>query len=79
MASNPIDVIDPIDYEEYIEEHREKVENDSIHHLLEYPNNDIDFIRIERQYRTIIPIMPEKRVRILSISNEKSYLHFLEL
>ncbi|CAF4107479.1 unnamed protein product, partial [Adineta steineri] len=60
MATNVIDIIDPIDYEEYIDEHRQKIENDPLRHLLEYPTDDIDFIRIDRQYRTIIPTMPEK-------------------
>ncbi|CAF0765754.1 unnamed protein product [Adineta steineri] len=44
----------------YIDEHRQKIENDPLRHLLEYPTDDIDFIRIDRQYRTIIPTMPEK-------------------
>lgn len=60
MATNVIDTIDPIDYEEYFDEHRPKIESDPIRHLLEYPPDDIDFVRIDRQYRTIIPIMPEK-------------------
>ncbi|CAF0791221.1 unnamed protein product [Rotaria sordida] len=60
MTTNMIDIVDPIDYEEYVDEHRQKIENDPLHHLLEYPNDDIDFIRIDRQYRTIIPAMPEK-------------------
>jgi hypothetical protein len=60
MASPPVDTIDPIDYEEYLDEHREKIELDPLRHLLEYPHDDIDFVRIERQYRTIIPVMPEK-------------------
>ena len=63
MMTNMIDVVDPIDYEEYFDEHRQKIENDPLRHLLEYPNDDIDFIRIERQYRTIIPVMPEKELR----------------
>lgn len=60
MTTSVIDIVDPIDYEEYTDEHREKIENDPLHLLLEYPNDDIDFIRVDRQYRTIIPIMPEK-------------------
>ena len=60
MSTNVIDIIDPIDYEEYFDEHRSKIETDPIRHLLEYPQDDIDFIRIDRQYRTIIPVMPEK-------------------
>lgn len=55
-----IDVVEPIDYEEYVEEHRQQIDNDPLKHLLEYPKDDIDFIRIDRQYRTIIPVMPEK-------------------
>ena len=58
--ANPLDLVEPIDYEEYLDEHREKIENDPLRHLLEYPPDDIDFIRIDRQYRTIIPVMPEK-------------------
>ncbi|UJR34198.1 hypothetical protein I4U23_021604 [Adineta vaga] len=60
MTTNVTDLIDPIDYEEYLDEHRQKIENDPLKHLLEYPTDDIDFIRLERQYRTIIPIIPEK-------------------
>ena len=66
MAMSVIDVIDPVDYEEYVEEHRSKIESDPIRHLLEYPHDDIDFVRIERQYRTIIPVMPEKEFDRLS-------------
>ena len=66
MATSAIDVIDPVDYEEYVEEHRPKIESDPIRHLLEYPHDDIDFVRIERQYRTIIPVMPEKEFDPLS-------------
>lgn len=60
MTKNVIDLVEPIDYEEYTEEHRQQIENDPLRHLLEYPNDDIDFVRIDRQYRTIIPTMPEK-------------------
>jgi hypothetical protein len=60
MSTNVIDTVDPIDYEDYLDEHRQKIENDPIRRLLEYPNDDIEFVRIDRQYRTIIPIMPEK-------------------
>lgn len=55
-----IENVDPIDYEEFLDEHREKIDLDPLKHLLEYPIDDVDFIRIERQYRTIIPVMPEK-------------------
>ena len=29
MVTNVIDIIDPIDYEEYVDEHREIIENES--------------------------------------------------
>jgi hypothetical protein len=76
MATNVIDIIDPIDYEEYIDEHRQKIENDPLRHLLEYPNDDIDFIRIDRQYRTIIPTMPEKEFEYFINIAKKIKIHF---
>ena len=66
MTTNAIDIIDPLDYEEYLDEHRQKIDNDPLRHLLEYPTDDTDFIRIERQYRTIIPVMPEKEFEYLT-------------
>jgi hypothetical protein len=71
MATDVINIIDPIDYEEYVDEHRQKIESDPLRHLLEYPNDDIDFIRIDRQYRTIIPTMPEKEFEyLINLKNE---------
>jgi hypothetical protein len=55
-----------------------KIENDPLRHLLEYPNDDIDFIRIDRQYCTIISIMPKKEFENF-INKQKSYFLFLEL
>ena len=60
MANNSIEMVEPVDYEDYLDEHRDKFETDPIRHLLEYPIDDIDFVRIERQHRTIIPVLPEK-------------------
>jgi rhodanese-related sulfurtransferase len=81
MSTNVIDIIDPLDYEEYLDEHREKIENDPLRHLLEYPTDDIDFVRIDRQYRTIIPTLPEKESE--NIQKMKSlkiiFFPFLEL
>ncbi len=77
MATNVIDIIDPIDYEEYVDEHRQKIESDPLRHLLEYPNDDIDFIRIDRQYRTIIPTIPEKEFEYLINSINKNLFSLL--
>lgn len=69
-----IENVDPIDYEEFLDEHREKIDLDPLKHLLEYPIDDVDFIRIERQYRTIIPVMPEKE---FENENKSSTFFFL--
>lgn len=37
-----------------------KIESDPLQHLMKYPSNDIDFVGIDRQYWTIIPVVSEK-------------------
>ena len=76
-TNNSIETVDPIDYEEYLDEHRDKIDLDPLKHLLEYPTDDVDFIRIERQYRTIIPVMPEKEFEFVFDRKTKIIVFFV--
>ncbi|XP_021924154.1 dedicator of cytokinesis protein 6 isoform X3 [Zootermopsis nevadensis] len=54
------DTVDPLDYEDFIQQHQLLLDRDPLHHVLDFPVNDIKVIIIPRRIRTQSPIVPEE-------------------
>jgi len=52
--------VDPLDYEDFIEQHQLLLERDPLHHVLDFPANDIKVETIPRRIRTQFPVVPEE-------------------
>ncbi|XP_067118403.1 dedicator of cytokinesis protein 7 isoform X1 [Centruroides vittatus] len=53
------DVVDPLDFEDFLNQHQDQADRDPIHHLLEFPPDDIEVGIVPRKIRTVGPIVPE--------------------
>ncbi|KAJ9574920.1 hypothetical protein L9F63_007939, partial [Diploptera punctata] len=54
------DTVDPLDYEDFIQQHQLLLDRDPLHHVLDFPANDIKVVIIPRKIRTQSPIVPEE-------------------
>lgn len=56
------ELVDPIDYEEFLQQHNQQISRDPLRHILDFPPCDVQIKRIERKIRTIEPIVPKENV-----------------
>ena len=56
------DIVDPLDYEEFIQHNHFLVDRDPLHNVLDFPSNDIEVGIFPRKIRTLEPIMPEEKM-----------------
>ncbi|KAL0280011.1 UNVERIFIED_CONTAM: hypothetical protein PYX00_001439 [Menopon gallinae] len=54
------DVVEPLDYEDFILQHRDLIDRDPLRHIFQFPENDIEVNIIPRSIRTEKPITPEE-------------------
>ncbi|XP_046985251.1 dedicator of cytokinesis protein 7 [Schistocerca americana] len=54
------DVVEPMDYEEFVQLNQMLLERDPLHHVLDFPENDIEVVVIPRKIRTVDPVVPEE-------------------
>nr|CAD7401940.1 unnamed protein product [Timema cristinae] len=59
------DVVDPLDYEEFIQQHQLLLDRDPLHHVLDFPENDIRVGIVPRKIRTLSPVVPEESLHVL--------------
>ncbi|XP_063219662.1 dedicator of cytokinesis protein 7 [Bacillus rossius redtenbacheri] len=59
------DVVDPLDYEEFIQQHRMLLDHDALQNVLDFPENDIVVRIIPRKIRTLSSILPEESLNDL--------------
>ncbi|CAG2058194.1 unnamed protein product [Timema podura] len=59
------DVVDPLDYEEFIQQHQLLLDRDPLHHVLDFPENDIRVGIVPRKIRTLSPVVPEESPHVL--------------
>lgn len=53
------DVPEPVDYEEFLQQHRDLYTNDPLGTVFQFPSDDIDVEIVPRTIRTEAPIIPE--------------------
>ncbi len=53
------DVVEPLDFEEFLQQHQNAVDRDPMRVLLEFPPDDVTVDMLRRRCRTIAPIIPE--------------------
>ena len=56
-----MDVVEPVNYEEYVEDHSDIINKDSFKEIISIPEDDVDVRMIQRKLRTVKPILPEYR------------------
>uniref|UniRef100_A0A3B4CPG9 Dedicator of cytokinesis 6 n=1 Tax=Pygocentrus nattereri TaxID=42514 RepID=A0A3B4CPG9_PYGNA len=54
------EVVEPVDYEEYVSSHAPSPEPGPLRQLLEFPNDDLELILQERECTTLDPALPEE-------------------
>ncbi|KAK8766565.1 hypothetical protein V5799_006661 [Amblyomma americanum] len=54
------DVVEPLDFEEFLQQHQDLVDRDAISELLDFPPDDVEVGILPRKCRTIQPIVPEE-------------------
>lgn len=54
------ELVDPIDYEEFLQHHYNLISRDPLRHILDFPPCDVQMKRIDRKIRTIEPIVPKE-------------------
>ncbi|XP_077992756.1 dedicator of cytokinesis protein 7-like isoform X2 [Glandiceps talaboti] len=55
------EVVDPPDFEEYLQQHRDQVGSDALGDLLYFPEDDIEVGYLQRQFRTMKPVRPDNQ------------------
>lgn len=56
------ELVEPIDYEEFLQQNSNFISRDPLRHMLDFPPNDVQMKRIERKIRTIEPIVPKENM-----------------
>lgn len=56
------ELVEPIDYEEFLLQHSNFISRDPLRHILDFPPCDVQMKRIERKIRTTEPIVPKENV-----------------
>ncbi|XP_066529749.1 dedicator of cytokinesis protein 7-like isoform X5 [Hoplias malabaricus] len=54
------EVVEPVDYEDYVSSHAPSPEPGPLRQLLEFPNDDLELILQERECTTLEPALPEE-------------------
>ncbi|KAJ8913567.1 hypothetical protein NQ315_017118 [Exocentrus adspersus] len=60
-----IDVIEPLDFEEFVSGYQNLIDRDPLRSILDVPQGDVEVEIIERPIRTLQPIVPEEKLELL--------------
>ncbi|KAG8222989.1 hypothetical protein J437_LFUL002712 [Ladona fulva] len=58
------DIVDPLDYEDFIQQHQLLVDRDPLRHVLDFPVNDVEVGVLPRKIRTLTPITPSESMYV---------------
>ncbi|RZF36641.1 hypothetical protein LSTR_LSTR012320 [Laodelphax striatellus] len=58
--SSPCDTVEPLDYEEFIQQHQLLLDRDPLRDILDFPPNDIEVCVLPRKIRTQTPSVPKE-------------------
>lgn len=56
------DVVEPLDYEDFLAQHHSLVERDPLSSMLDFPPGDVEVNYIPRTIRTLQPVVPEEKL-----------------
>ncbi|GFS94716.1 dedicator of cytokinesis protein 7 [Nephila pilipes] len=56
------DVVDPLDFEEFLDQHRDQIEYDPFRHMLDFPEDDLEIGILPHKCRTLEHIIPDDEV-----------------
>lgn len=56
------ELVDPIDYEDFLQQHSNMISRDPLRNILDFPANDVQMRTIERKIRTVEPIVPKEHM-----------------
>ncbi|KFM57332.1 Dedicator of cytokinesis protein 7, partial [Stegodyphus mimosarum] len=56
------DVVDPLDFEEFLDQHRDQIECDTFRHMLDFPEDDIEIGILPHKCRTLEHVVPDDEV-----------------
>lgn len=56
------ELVDPIDYEDFLQQHANLINRDPMRHILDFPPSDVQMKTIERKIRTTEPVIPKENL-----------------
>jgi hypothetical protein len=59
------DVVDPVDFEEFLGQYQNLIDRDPLRSILDVPQGDVEVDIIERPIRTLQPLLPEEKLYCL--------------
>jgi hypothetical protein len=59
------DVVDPVDFEEFLGQYQNLIDRDPLRSILDVPQGDVEVDIIERPIRTLQPLLPEEKLETL--------------
>ena len=59
VSAQYCDVVEPVEYEEYIKAHQSTIDRDPLRHLLQFPIDDIEVKAIQKKPRTLTHVTPD--------------------
>lgn len=54
------EVVEPLDYEDFVTQHQNIIDRDPLKSILDYPPNDVELRVIKRKIRTEEPVVPSE-------------------
>lgn len=62
------DVVEPLDYEDFLAQHRMLIERDPLNSILDFPIGDVEVAILGRYIRTLEPVVPEENLQVYLFS-----------
>lgn len=64
--------MEPVDFEEYVSSHAPGVEPGPLRQLMEFPQDDLELLQLEKECTTLEPPMPEEEwVQMLQMNSSQ--------
>lgn len=59
VAAQYVEVVEPLEFEDFVKAHQSTVDRDPLRHLLQFPIDDIEVKTIQKKPRTVVHVAPE--------------------
>lgn len=70
------EVVEPVDFEEYVSSHAPGVEPGPLRELLEFPPDDLELLHLDKECTTLEPPLPDEEEYVLSLLPTQCSQHY---